>query len=115
VVAPDRLLALLTDKDDPVVRGAVLCRAGRQDEALTLLGQRADAVALLYRGLAELGRGRPDAARSTLEQAEQWLRATEADDPGPSNLERLTWQQRLEVEQLRGELGSLLRARDRLP
>ena len=54
-----------------------------------------DVVALLYRALAEHGRGHADAARAALQQAERQLAASDAG--------RLAWDQRFEAERLLAE------------
>jgi hypothetical protein len=96
---------------DAVTRAAVLCRAGRYAEAVTLLADRSNAVALLYRALAEHGRGQPAEATKALEQAGQWLKAPRRDDPAQSNAARLTWHERLEIDLLRREVQELLQAK----
>src|SRR5262249_3137068 len=55
--APERLLPLVPEAD-ALTRAAVLCRAGRHEEALHLLAGRTGPVTLLYRALAEHGCGR---------------------------------------------------------
>jgi tetratricopeptide (TPR) repeat protein len=105
---PERLLPFALT--DPLLRGAVLCRAGRHDEALQALAGRSDGVSLLWRALAEQGRGQPDAARKALMQAEQWLKAPSRDDPKQTNAEQLPWDQRLECDVLRKEVEALLQS-----
>jgi len=94
---------------DPVVRGALLCRAGRFDEAVLALSGNTDAVALLYRALAEHGRGKDGTAKQTRDEAVRWLEAPSAADPKQTNAERLPWDQRLETDLLRQEAVTLLR------
>jgi WD40 repeat protein/serine/threonine protein kinase len=93
---------------DRLVRGAVLCRAGRHAEAVQALADRRDAAALLYRALAEHGRGNDEAARAALAEAEHGLAAPGAGDAQPSNTARLPWDQRAEIEALRAEARALL-------
>jgi hypothetical protein len=106
VAEPGRLLPLAGG--DPVVRGALLCRAGRYDETVQALSQSQGAVALLYRALAEHGRGKADAAKQALDQAERWLAAPSQEDPKRTNAERLPWDQRLECDLLRQEVKARL-------
>jgi hypothetical protein len=91
-------------------RDALPCErgAGRYDEAVQALGGSKDAVATLYRALAEHGRGKDDAAQQALDEAVRWLAAPSAADPKQSNAERPPWDQRLEVELLRKEVEHLL-------
>jgi hypothetical protein len=102
VAEPGRLLPLLSPADR-TARAAVLCRAGRYEEAEALLAGRPDPVALLYRALAACGRGRPAEAWEPLERAGRAL-----DDPGQRD-PALSWEQRAEVTLLRAEVRSLLR------
>jgi tetratricopeptide (TPR) repeat protein len=102
VASPALLLPLAGG--DSVVRGALLCRAGRHDEAAQALSQSQGPVTLLYRALAEHGRGKAEAARQALEQAERWLGAASQEDPKQTNGERLPWDQRLECDLLRQEV-----------
>jgi hypothetical protein len=111
VAEPARLLALLPERADALTRGAVLCRAGRHEQALQLLGQGDEPAALLYRALAEHGRGKPEAARAALAQAEQWLKAPDRGDPEQTNAAGLTWQQRVEVDLLCHEAQAALAAK----
>jgi WD40 repeat protein len=105
----DPAMLLPSTAGDPLVRGAVLCRAGRCDEAVQALGERRDLVALLYCALAEHSRGRDDAARAALQDAERRIAASSADDPQQTNTTRLPWEERLEIDLLRGELAGLLK------
>jgi WD40 repeat protein/serine/threonine protein kinase len=106
VAEPARLLSWTGG--DPVVRGAVLCRAGRYDEAVQALGDDHDITALLYRALAEHGRGRDVAARAALQESEQLLTKSSTDDMQQTNAARLPWDRRAEVELLRAEVRALL-------
>ena len=106
---PDPARLLPWAGDDPLVRGAVLCRAGRHDEAVRALGDSRDVVALLYRALAEHGRGRADAARAALTEAENGLA------PHPGSEDFLTWEQRIEAEVLRAEARALLIGQRSIP
>jgi hypothetical protein len=101
VADPARLLSWTGD--DPMVRGAVLCRAGRYDEAVQVLGDNHDITALLYRALAEHGRGRAVAARAALQEADRLLAKASTDDSQQTNAARLSWDRRAEAELLRTE------------
>jgi hypothetical protein len=109
VADPDRLLAVVP-ATDPVSRGAVLCRAGRHEEAARLLvNYKGPPFALLYLALAEHGRHRPAEAKKALEEAVRWLDG----DGGVleskvTNAGRLRWDWRLETELLRREVQALL-------
>jgi hypothetical protein len=107
VADPARLLACTTQAD-PVTRGAALCRAGQHDEAAKVLGPVQEGAGLLYRALAEHGRGRPAAAQEALQRAVRWLEAPSRDAPERSNYTRLPWDERLEVDLLRREAEGLL-------
>jgi hypothetical protein len=63
----------------------------------------------LYLALTEHGRGRPAAAKESLQRAVRWLEAPSRDDPERSNYARLPWDERLEVDLLRREAEALLR------
>ncbi len=91
---------------DPLARAAVLCRLGRQAEAVRTLAGSGGAVALLWRARAECGQGRFDAARRACDQAEQWLAAP--GDATHSNGEQLPWEAWLEVRLLRKEIAACL-------
>jgi hypothetical protein len=106
---PDPARLLPWAGDDPLVSGAVLCRAGRHDEAVRALGDSRDVLALLYRALAEHGRGHADAARGALTEAENGL----ASHPGSESL--LKWEQRIEAEVLRAEARALLIGQRSIP
>ncbi len=103
---PARLLPWVGN--DSAVRGAVLVRAGRYDEAIQALANTKDAVGLLYRSLAEQGRGRVEAAQMALQEAERWLAAPTMKDAPETNADRLPWDQRFEVEVLRTEVREKL-------
>jgi hypothetical protein len=105
---PARLLPLAGD--DPLLRGAVLCRAGRHDEAVRALAGSKDPVAVLFRALAEHGRGRDGAARQALDEAVRWLAAPSPADAKQTNAQRLPWDQRLEADLLSREVTALLHA-----
>jgi tetratricopeptide (TPR) repeat protein len=109
VADPARLVAL-SNQSDPTTWGAVLCRAGRHDEAVKVLRPRAEAAARLYLALAEHGRGRTEEAKQAWEQAVQWLAAPSGNDAAQTNAARLSWEDRLEIDQLRREVEALLRA-----
>lgn len=77
---------------------------------MKLLADQSDPAALLWRALAEHGRGRPDAAKKALEWAVKWLEAPDADDKEQPNTARLKWEQRLEIDTLRREVETLRKA-----
>jgi WD40 repeat protein len=105
--APGRLLAL-AERADPVTRGAVLCRLARHDEAVQALEGAKEGTALLYRALAEHGRGKEDEARQALAEAVRWLGAPGQADARRTNAEQLPWHGRLEAELLRAEAEAAL-------
>jgi hypothetical protein len=96
---------------DPVVRGAVLSRAGRYDEAVQALGGSRDVTALLYRALAEHGRGHDVAAHAALQEAEHLLAKSSTEDAQQTNAARLSWDRRAEAELLRAEVRALFPSR----
>jgi hypothetical protein len=104
----DGLLRLVS-QTDWATRAALLCRAGRHEEAASLLAGRRDARGLLWLALAEHGRHRPDAARQALTRAVQSLAAaSRAGYFQQSNAVRLSPLDRLEVAVLRREVEALL-------
>jgi WD40 repeat protein/tetratricopeptide (TPR) repeat protein len=108
VVEPARLLPLAGN--EPLLRGAVLCRAGRHAEALQMLPRTNEPFAMLFRALAEHGRGNDNAARQALDEAMRWLAAPSPGNPKRTNAHRLQWDQRLEADLLAREVTELLRA-----
>jgi WD40 repeat protein/tRNA A-37 threonylcarbamoyl transferase component Bud32 len=105
---PARLLPLAGN--DPLLRGAVLCRAGRPDEAVRALAGSKEPVAVLFRALALHGQGQDDAARQALDEAVRWLAAPSPGDAKQTNAQRLPWEQRLETDLLSREVTALLHA-----
>jgi hypothetical protein len=98
--------------EDPAVRAAVLCRAGRPAPALEALGDDRSPYALLVQALAEHGSGRADAARLALRQAVEWLDGAPEPprwDGTKTRADELPWDHRLESDTLRREVESLLR------
>lgn len=106
----DNVIVWAWGANDPLLRGAVLYRAGRLNEAAQILGDRDDAIGLLYRALIDHGRGRAtaNAAHRAAAEAERWLAAPSTDDPRQTNADRLPWDQRVEAEALRAEARALL-------
>jgi hypothetical protein len=92
----------------PTVRGALLCRAGRYDEAVQALSDRPDVTAVLYRALAEHGRGRDDAARTALQDAERRIGASSEDNAQQNSRARKAWDERLELDLLHEEVTRVL-------
>jgi tetratricopeptide (TPR) repeat protein len=114
-----RLLPL-TKHGFPDVRGKVLCRMGRYDEAVKVLESlRFKPQLNLYRALAEHGRGRTPEAKRLLEETTKWLnRPPEnspllppgvAPAPNQKNRDVLPWTERVEIEQLLREVEALLK------
>jgi WD40 repeat protein len=93
---------------DPIARGALLYRAGRTKESVPLLRGRTEATALLYLALAEQACAAPREAKQHLEDATRWLTAPSREDPKQTNADRLPWDERLEIDLLRGEAQALL-------
>jgi WD40 repeat protein/tRNA A-37 threonylcarbamoyl transferase component Bud32/tetratricopeptide (TPR) repeat protein len=86
---------------DPLLRGAVLCRAGRHDEAVQALTGSKDPIATLFRALAEHGRGNDKAAQQALDEAKRLQTAL-------INTRRPGWDQRFEADLLSKEVTALL-------
>ena len=59
--------------------------------------------------LAEHGRGRPEAAKKLLQETSAWLDQPQAANPAQKNSATLLWTDRVQVEQLRRELETLLK------
>jgi hypothetical protein len=101
---PHTWLARLT-KDDKLLRGAILCRAGKYAEAVAELSEVRDPVGLLFRALAEHGRGNQEAARAALAEAKKLI--------GPDKIDLieqspLPWLESVETRVLVKELETLL-------
>jgi hypothetical protein len=101
------MLGSLAAEGDTLTRGAMLCRAGRHDEAVRVLRQSPDVVARFYQALAEHGRGQPTAARTVLAEAKHWLKRYDR-GRGATHAALLPWDIRLEIELLGAELERLL-------
>jgi hypothetical protein len=108
-------LVALTKGSGPEVRGVVCCRTGRHDEAVGLLEplRRSSTtfapLLTLYLALAEHGRGRTAQAKRWLEEATAWLEKPSPNNPMQKNRDTLPWTQRVQIDQLCGELQMLLR------
>jgi hypothetical protein len=117
-------LVPLTAKSSAVIRGAVLCRTSRYDEAAKLLEPWSTAqfgshapLTTLYLALAEHGRGRTEEAKHLLKKTTKWLDLPAANlsalslkgIPNPKNRDGLAWMERVQIEQLRCELAALLK------
>jgi WD40 repeat protein len=104
---PESWLPLLP-REEKLLRGAVLCRAGKHAEALKELEGLQDPVAVLFRALAEHGRGNKDAARRALDEALKQLPPEKIDlvEQTPPR-----WEQRVEGDALRREVETLLAAK----
>jgi WD40 repeat protein/tRNA A-37 threonylcarbamoyl transferase component Bud32 len=69
---PEQWLARLP-KEEKLLRGAILCRAGKHAEAVAELVDVRDPVGLLFRALAEHGRGNQAACRTALAAAKKLI------------------------------------------
>jgi WD40 repeat protein len=101
---PESWLPLLPG-EEKLLRGAVLCRAGKHADAVKQLEALSEPLACLFRALAEQGRGDREAARRALAEAVKQL------PPEPIDLSRqtpLSWQQQVEIGALRREVEALL-------
>jgi hypothetical protein len=95
-------------KDDKLLRGAILCRAGKHAEAIAELSDVRERVGLLFRALAEHGRGNQEAARAALAEARKRM------PPDPIDLieqSPLPWLEMVETRVLVKELETLLRSK----
>jgi hypothetical protein len=101
---PESWLAVLP-REEKLLRGAVLCRAGKHADAVKELEGLQEPVAVLFRALAEHGRGNQDAARQALAEARKLLPPAKIDlvEQTP-----LPWDQRVEIDVLRREVEALL-------
>jgi WD40 repeat protein/tetratricopeptide (TPR) repeat protein len=120
-VRPDTLadwkpLLALVDKSNAEVRGKLLCRLGRYDQAVEVLrpvreeatvspGSRL--IADLYLALAEHGRGRTMEAKRLLKETTDWWDMPPRDNQ-KRNRDFLPWTERVPIEQLRREVEGLL-------
>jgi hypothetical protein len=116
VADPSALLPLL-GPNEQLLRGAVLCRAGRHGEALEVLAAlktypawtEDKAWAALYRALAEHARGHIAEARSAFQEAIQGMDAPSlVGRSGLSNIELRSWTTRVELQTLRREVADLV-------
>jgi WD40 repeat protein len=89
---------------DPVTYAAALHRAGKHEDAVRILATRTGWRALLYRALAEHGRGKAGEARRALVEAVRQLGL-----PSSPRVPPLSPSERLESDLLRGEAEALLR------
>jgi WD40 repeat protein len=107
LTAPESWLAALP-REEKLLRGAVLCRAGKHADAVGELAGLQEPVAVLFRALAEHGRGNKDAARQALAEARKQLSPQKVDlvEQTP-----LPWQQRVESDVLVKEVEALLAAK----
>jgi hypothetical protein len=104
-------LVPLTEKASDEVRGKVFCRTGRYDDAVKLLGLLRNPYRpqlTLYLALAEHGRGRTAEAKQLLKDVTHWLDKSAETDPNKKNRDQLQWTERVQIDQLRGELKALL-------
>jgi tetratricopeptide (TPR) repeat protein len=101
---PTRLLPL-AENQNPLLRGIVLCRAGRHDEAVKVLAPLNAAVPRLFLALAHSGGGRRDEARKALDDA---VRLWDRSGPAPQLAGSRPWQPRFEMELLRREVEAAL-------
>jgi hypothetical protein len=69
---PEQWLVRLP-KEERLLRGAILCRAGKHADAVAELGDVRDPVGLLFRALAEHGRGNKAACRTALAAAKKLI------------------------------------------
>jgi hypothetical protein len=122
-------LVSLTKKSSDEVRGKVLCRARRYDEAVELLTPLRTKpapdtflasplttnwpqLATLYIALAEQGRGHTAEAARLLKETTDWLDHVEEPldgKPKQKNSALLAWTERVRIDQLRRELEGLLK------
>jgi hypothetical protein len=92
-------------KDDKLLRGAILCRYGEPIRAVAELSDVRDPVGLLFRALAEHGRGNKEAARAALAEARKLMPPEQIDliEQSP-----LPWLESVETRVLVKELETLL-------
>jgi WD40 repeat protein/tRNA A-37 threonylcarbamoyl transferase component Bud32 len=102
-------LLRLAPFDDKELRGAILYRAAKYDEAAKLLADSKDAPGLLYLALAEKGRGQTAEAKQALDRAVRWLDAPSASDPKQSNESMQSALLRLETLLIRREAEARLK------
>jgi WD40 repeat protein len=101
---PDPLAWLpVVPETDRVLRGAVLCRAGKHAEAVEALAPSEEPLACLFRALAENGRGNAAAARQALREARQERQRLTAAGVSP-----MPWEWRAEIEVLEKEVEAAL-------
>jgi hypothetical protein len=87
---------------DRVLRGAVLCRAGKHAEAVEALAPSKEPLACLFLALAEQGRGNADDARQALREAREERQRRVAAGVSPP------WEWRAEMDVLEKEVESVL-------
>jgi WD40 repeat protein/tetratricopeptide (TPR) repeat protein/tRNA A-37 threonylcarbamoyl transferase component Bud32 len=96
--------------------GALLYRAGKMDESVKQLnraievhGQGGTANDYLFLAMAQHRLGQAEAAKTSLEKATRWI--DEQTREGPGDQPRLPWNQRLELQLLRGEAETLIKTK----
>ena len=102
---PESWLPLLPP-GEKLLRGAVLCRAGKHAEAVKELAEEKTPLACLFRALAEHGRGNREAARQALAEAVKQLPPQKLDliEHTP-----LPWADQVEIATLRGRTQAAAR------
>ena len=100
---PEQWLARLP-KEDRLLRGAILCRAGKHADAVAELADVREPVGLLFRALAEHGRGDKAACRTALAAAKKLIPPDKIDliEQTP-----LPWLELVEMRALLKELEGL--------
>src|SRR5262249_4743686 len=93
-------------REEKLLRGAVLCRAGKHAEALEELKGLVEPLALLFGALAEVGKGDREAALKLLKEGKERL---------PDAKTPLPWAERVEIETLRAEAVTTFRRGRPLP
>jgi hypothetical protein len=104
LVDPESWLRQIPE-DEKLLRGAILCRAGKHADAVKELQSLKEPLACLFRALAEHDRGNKDAARQALAEALKQLPPEKIDLIQQTPL---PWQQRVEIDVLRREVEALL-------
>jgi hypothetical protein len=92
-------------RDDKLLRGAILCRCGEANLAVAELSEVRDPVGVLFRALAEHGRGNKEAAHAALASARKLVPPDKIDliEQTP-----LPWLEMVETRVLVKELETLL-------
>lgn len=104
--AAEELLTLLPEQE-PQLRGIILARGGKSDEAASLFIKVDRVPDWLHAAQAFHGAGRTDEARGVIDKVNAWLKAPSKADATKSNRALQSWAMQLEIDALLQQLKLL--------